>query len=79
VPISIQRWPRLLPSRQGSLADRGIRSAILARSLISLDDLATQHVVSDGVVHLWGLLDRPKNIRLLAVAEASLACADLDE
>jgi len=54
------------------LADRGIRSAILARLADqSWTDFGERNiVVSDGVVHLWGLVGSPEEHKaLLAVAE----------
>lgn len=57
---------------QDPIADRGIRAAILAR----LDDQSwtgfgeRNIVVSDGVVHLWGLVDSPEERKaLLALVE----------
>ncbi|HUB64922.1 MAG TPA: CBS domain-containing protein [Methylocella sp.] len=55
------------------LADRGIRSAILARlAEQSWTDFGERNiVVSDGVVHLWGLVGSPEEHKaLLALADS---------
>lgn len=58
---------------QDHLTDRGIRSAILARlAEQSWTDFGERNVVvSDGVVHLWGLVGSPEEHKaLLALAES---------
>ncbi|HTV34463.1 MAG TPA: CBS domain-containing protein [Methylocella sp.] len=61
------------PSKQEPPVDRGIRSAILARlAEQSWTDFGARNVVvSDGIVHLWGLVGSPEERKaLVALAES---------